>query len=664
MKDQCRDYYNRRYNDLKASIDQIDAQQFCQNIHLCSIQSNEPCGTCVERLDGRKDAFVQAIDRLAGYFNDLCQKHADDKSCQTYVQEMKKFIQRSISYFDSNEACTSMGFCGADSTTTTMDIDQYLQSVEDDIQENICSTLGPFEALCQAVVQGDTEQIQTLEMNYDLKTIMELGEESNEPECSERCRCCMARVERRKRFAKMVGDAIYMSLIQSCDKCPAKQQCRQFYRMARARFDKHIDQICPYIVCKRMGYCDKTETSTNIEIQLTGNSNSNCKVCDYVINQITGYVRQQLTEEQIQEDVNLNLQPLDVTCKNADPSEQIQDLEMSYDLRELMQVDEESTESKCTDRCKCCIARVQQRKKLIKFTGDAIYMSLMQSCDKCPARQQCRQYYRKAREQFDKRIDRICPYLVCKHFGYCNKTKESITTNTDVQTIENSNSTCILCEYVMNALSDYLHQQSTEEEIEENLQKICTQFPSVLQNQCRDYIENYSPTIIALLLNEFNLSTVCQRLNLCTQQMNVNIAHLIKANRATCGTCDYISTYVQYALQRDPQEQSLQHALAIVCTQLSDEHRSACQTIVQLFAPYIQQLPLGPDNNFCKQLPICQLPAIELTPAQPMDLTPQATPKCTICLYVMSYLDAALKDNKSDAAIEQALDKVCSILPG
>jgi saposin len=39
------------------------------------------------------------------------------------------------------------------------------------------------------------------------------------------------------------------------------------------------------------------------------------------------------------------------------------------------------------------------------------------------------------------------------------------------------------------------------------------------------------------------------------------------------------------------------------------------------------------------------------------------TPECTLCHYVVTYLDAVLKTNKSEAAVEAALEKVCTILP-
>ena len=37
--------------------------------------------------------------------------------------------------------------------------------------------------------------------------------------------------------------------------------------------------------------------------------------------------------------------------------------------------------------------------------------------------------------------------------------------------------------------------------------------------------------------------------------------------------------------------------------------------------------------------------------------------ECSLCKYVVTYLDAVLQTNKSAAAIEAALEKVCAILP-
>ncbi len=334
---------------------------------------------------------------------------------------------------------------------------------------------------------------------------------------------------------------------------------------------------------------------------------------------------------------------------------------------------------------------------MTRFIGDHIFLALIRSCDYCPAKAQCRRHLRIAKARFDCHINKIQPKRVCTHFGFCNKTsigdnmgsfEETIEPVVEIQHIDDSNSTCILCEYVMNILSNYIHRQSTEEEIEQSLQKVCNQIPSILKNQCHDYIDNYGPAIIATLLREFELSKICHKLNLCTNQMKIDITQIIKANIATCGICDYISTYLHFALKRDSNENSLQHALSTVCSHLSNEQYPKCQTIAQLFSPHIRQLELSPGNNFCKQLTICQTPMMELKPAillnkKDKDIITNSlkqsgvdqtlmksvgenlsiTPQCTLCHYVISYLDAVLKNNKSEQAFEEALEKVCTILP-
>jgi saposin len=37
--------------------------------------------------------------------------------------------------------------------------------------------------------------------------------------------------------------------------------------------------------------------------------------------------------------------------------------------------------------------------------------------------------------------------------------------------------------------------------------------------------------------------------------------------------------------------------------------------------------------------------------------------ECSVCKYVVSYVDHVIQDNKTEAAIEAALEKVCTILP-
>ena len=362
---------------------------------------------------------------------------------------------------------------------------------------------------------------------------------------------------------------------------------------------------------------------------------------------------------------------------------------------------------------------MNEKKTCVKKIGDQVLSSFVSSCDYCPAKDQCRQFWNGYQTQFDSYIDDIDAKQVCTRLGFCNASKlcehmgvfqqaceETLsafmqgsktieehlphtsvvilpTEPKDSQSHEitmDSNSTCILCEYVMRILSNYIHQNSTEQEIEQSLDKVCNDMPSTLRNQCHELVENYGPSIIATLIVEFDASVICRKLNLCTKQMTVNLSHITKASVISCGVCDYVSTYIEFALKRDSSDKSLQHALSTVCTHLSSEQIPQCQTLVQLFSPRIRQLELQLGKNFCRQLGICEATkenpsvvrvplektdsiekdeALKMTIVQNLDDTPQ----CMLCRYIVTYLDAVLKTNKSEAAIEAALEKVCTILP-
>ena len=42
---------------------------------------------------------------------------------------------------------------------------------------------------------------------------------------------------------------------------------------------------------------------------------------------------------------------------------------------------------------------------------------------------------------------------------------------------------------------------------------------------------------------------------------------------------------------------------------------------------------------------------------------PLRSVECSLCKYVVGYIDTVIQSNKSEAAIEAALEKVCTILP-
>ena len=599
VKDQCRHYYNQRFSFIKSYINNIDVNEFCQSIHLCStsliVVRTDQCSKCVESFQSRKIGVSQGIVRITSYFDDICQSFAG-KQCQVFIKQIQQSLEKSIDNVHPREMCRSIGFCSTMNNLKEKNFDIYEKYWEDEIEENICSILGPFEMLCRQMVRGQRKLIETVKINYNIRDLMQIGEKGirskfftaaflgklrndrrvvllcflYSAECKrDQCQCCVNEVGEKKESMKSIGDRTISIFIRSCDYCPEKDQCKNYVQQFQTQFDSYIANIDSKQVCVRLGFCQISTLCRNMGI-------------------------------------------FQQSCEEALSS-----------FTRLFQDDRSTLE------------------RHLSHTSVVVL----------PTKSE-------------------------------NKDETTI--------LYDSNSTCILCEYAMNILSNYVHRQSTEKEIEQSLERVCNEMPSTIKSQCHDLIDNYGPAIIATLVREFDPLTICRKLNLCTKQMKVNVSGLTRTSVAACGICDYVSTYVNFALKRDSSERSLQHALSTVCLHLSNEQHSLCQMFVELFGPHIRKLDLELGNNFCKQLTICQTwkdeknmvkpsmgqPSIIHVPLKNVESNEDNdklkhrimknlddTVECVLCRYVVSYLDAILKTNKSEAAIEDALEKVCSIVP-
>ncbi|CAF3821446.1 unnamed protein product, partial [Rotaria sordida] len=236
-KDQCRDYLNQRFNNIKSYINNINADQFCQSIHLCStsliVIQTDQCSKCVESLQLRKDSILHALDRIVSYFDDICQRFAG-KQCQIFIKQIQDSFEKSIKNFDPKQTCHLIGFCSETNVKQEIDFDKYEKYLEDDIDKNICSILGPFETLCKQTIRANRKQIETVKINYNIKDLMQIGEQitngkiknfftaANLNECSrDRCQCCINRIDQKKECAKNIADKMISCFIHSCDYCPA-----------------------------------------------------------------------------------------------------------------------------------------------------------------------------------------------------------------------------------------------------------------------------------------------------------------------------------------------------------------------------------------------------------------------------------------------------------
>ncbi|KAG7229995.1 hypothetical protein INR49_009715 [Caranx melampygus] len=170
--------------------------------------------------------------------------------------------------------------------------------------------------------------------------------------------------------------------------------------------------------------------------------------------------------------------------------------------------------------------------------------------------------------------------------------------------------TCAICEFVMKQLESMLQDQTTEEEVIQAVEKVCTLLPSSVSAQCKDLIETYGQAIIELLVQQADPKTVCTVLALCNDASRAYVPALDQARFKAGGYCDVCKmavTYIDGILEKNATEAQIEEAVRKVCSFLPDSLQTECDQMVQQYEPMLVQLLLQMlDPDFvCMKLGAC-----------------------------------------------------------
>ena len=226
---------------------------------------------------------------------------------------------------------------------------------------------------------------------------------------------------------------------------------------------------------------------------------------------------------------------------------------------------------------------------------------------------------------------------------------------------------CVICEYVIHHLQELLGQNNTAEEVEQALEKVCSYLPQSVADQCDDLVEKYGKGIIEVLSRGVDPQEVCTILTLCSgtsqdllNSMPANALTELKKKDNNCALCQYAMETVFEVLENKDNEEEVKNALETVCRFLPASIEDKCEEYIEAYAETILQFILKsmtPDE-ICAELGLC---------AKSVDVKVEMTEKdskCVLCEYVMSTVDQLLSNKSSEAEVRQALEEVCSYLPG
>jgi hypothetical protein len=86
-------------------------------------------------------------------------------------------------------------------------------------------------------------------------------------------------------------------------------------------------------------------------------------------------------------------------------------------------------------------------------------------------------------------------------------------------TVKASNFDCDTCQFMVGYIEGYLNESATVGEIINYLEAICALAPSSSQAECKAFVANEVPVLIAYLLRNENPDTVCPQVGLCANTL-------------------------------------------------------------------------------------------------------------------------------------------------
>lgn len=173
---------------------------------------------------------------------------------------------------------------------------------------------------------------------------------------------------------------------------------------------------------------------------------------------------------------------------------------------------------------------------------------------------------------------------------------------------EHQDTVCVMCEFVMQQIDQYLEDNTTKNEIVEVVDFICAHLPSTLMNDCINFVDLYGDSIIDILVNqELDPKLVCQTLTLCKPPSFTGLRATRHMNK--CQMCEAIVTQVDNELEREDTERLIDALLEKVCKFLPFNLSGECRDMVEVYGPYLANLlseVLVP-QKVCEELHICQM---------------------------------------------------------
>ncbi|XP_067155689.1 prosaposin-like [Apteryx mantelli] len=175
---------------------------------------------------------------------------------------------------------------------------------------------------------------------------------------------------------------------------------------------------------------------------------------------------------------------------------------------------------------------------------------------------------------------------------------------------------CEVCEFAVKAAEGLLENNVTEEQLVNDMEKVCYMLPHGVIGQCKDFVDSYGKAVVIMLLEATDPRAVCTMLRCCPKAPAARAgagALERPAAGAFCNVCQIVITYFDNELLKNETLSELGDMLEKGCELLPSPFTGQCEALVTQYEPAaVRLLVQMMDPTFvCTKLRACDSPEEE-----------------------------------------------------
>ncbi|EDW16612.2 uncharacterized protein LOC6575135 [Drosophila mojavensis] len=284
--------------------------------------------------------------------------------------------------------------------------------------------------------------------------------------------------------------------------------------------------------------------------------------------------------------------------------------------------------------------------------------------------------------------------------------------------------TCPLCLFAVEQAQIKIRDNKSKDNIRKVLDGLCTHLPNKLRDECVDFVETYSNELIDMLITDFKPEEICVQLKLCPKtkdyldEMSISLIDSAETDKSSssnseeleaneidsskempvqiafdkdfgvapnCLLCEEVVKTVEKRIGKHTTKSEIKDALEHSCDKFKKPLATKCHKFIDKHGDQIADLLLREmePKIICTEIGMClggEQEDLEIDEALKYDVIvmpkQQADklarlesakvdepPTCVLCEFIMTKLEADLRNQTEQDEIKKAIRAVCGRLP-